>query len=1077
MIGGFRAVPDSLQAFVDVVLGTHSVRKILGATVETLGPLFGVSSCVAGVDPELGRRGFWSGGGSVSAIPPFDAIAPFDVIPPFEAVHPFEWSAGENNSPVDTRSAECAIQLFSFLIGVVRDRGGVLVVDNVERSAVLRAVTEQLKVLNVTSLIAIPTYHTAFLESEAGRVEFNGAVALLQRGEPRRWSIDDEAILVEVGRFIGVALGNALEIERLHRSAVGQPAQVSAPRGMIAELGSGSRGDLRPGAEDRYKRLVEQSDAIIFHAESDGALSFVSRRALEFLGLSPEELVASPPVNWFDLIHPDDMPRIRAVAGQMLDAGSGFSEEFRVVNRVSGRVRWLLTRFVPVYPEQGVEYEGPVSVGNGSGSDRRRLRGGGVVGWDGFGVDITERRETQEALDVQSKKIRALYAVSSAIRGSVDPVGIATRGVHALCDATEAHAGICYLYSDRGPKQLKLVAKHGLSERFSEGSAAGIELQSFAHGVAEHGQSIIVADLRTDSRSGRGLADEEGMRSAVLVPITAEDKRVGAIALFSRAESEFHGGDLMLVSAAASQIGLAARQATLFAAYRRQAKNLAALYRMSHELSREGSVGELFQQAFNIIRDELGLRRLWLGLLDDAGTKVVGQAAFGAGFRKQLVEINVDIKGRDHPVARVVRTRQPIVIESPREILRELGVRRVFSRLGIYSLAIVPLISRGQVLGVLAVQPRSDEQALGEEELALLSSLANEIAAILLAKRLEDHVQHSDKMRTAGLLAGGIAHNFNNLLQAILGQASLLEIQGKDSPAVARAVRVLTEAAGRGAALVKQLLSLAHLDEPRQEACSINDLVQRNLEVFRQQLQSKHKLEVSLAAEIPRAYADPLQVVRILTGLIRNAGESMPEGGAVELSTAVVEIDEHVVQLDLSPGRYLRLSVRDTGVGMDEGTRRRCFEPFFTTKEVDPSTGLGLSGAGLGLAAAYALARRNGGLLTVESRVGQGSVFMLYLPQAKELNLGVSLEVSAGSERFEERSDGGFVWRDQLAEVQRSTHGGRGVTEDVQGEKRKKRETEAPVQKQGEQSRRGSVVREFRPKQQRRSGDRGYGKS
>ena len=726
-------------------------------------------------------------------------------------------------------------------------------------------------------------------------------------------------------------------------------------------LGRGFSEQSNAESEQRYRRLVENSDAIIFHSDADFKIGFISRRALDFFGVAPEDFVAHQGTRWFDFVHPDDHERVERYARENHRENRAFDDEFRAINRITGRTRWLLVRLVPV-----------------------RGNDGGLVGWDGFGVDISSRRDAQDALDVQSKKVRALYTVSSAIRGYLDPANIASRGLATLCDATGADAGLCYLFRGTASKRLKLVSHHGFSAEFAERAEQSSRAPNLSTYVAEQSHSVVVPDLRNDPRASRVLSEEEGLRAAVLVPIIAEDRTLGTLALFSRETGRFHGGDVMLVGAAANQIGLAARQAKLFAAHRKQTKNLAALYRISHELSQNASLDDIFQQAFTIIRDELGLKRLWLGLLNETGSRIVGQSAYGPGWKRRLVEINVELSGREHPIARVVQQREPVVIDNPSEVLREFGVKRIFSRLEIHAVALVPLIASGQVLGVLAVQPSGDDGVFDEEDLNLLISLANEIAAIVLAKRLELRIAEGEKMRTAGLLAAGIAHNFNNLLQAILGQASLLEMQASDEDRVIHASKIINEAATKGAGLVKQLLSFAQLEEPSKEIVESNSLIERSVEGWVRFLDDKHELRLNLGDNLPRAVFDTSQFSRIVTSLIKNASEAMEEAGHVEVYTDAIEVDENAPHYEVPYGSYVRIGVRDNGKGMDEDTRRRCFEPFFTTQNVDPSTGIGMSGAGLGLAAAYALARRNGGRLVVDSRLGHGSVFTLYMPVLPE---------------------------------------------------------------------------------------------
>jgi two-component system cell cycle sensor histidine kinase/response regulator CckA len=310
----------------------------------------------------------------------------------------------------------------------------------------------------------------------------------------------------------------------------------------------------------------------------------------------------------------------------------------------------------------------------------------------------------------------------------------------------------------------------------------------------------------------------------------------------------------------------------------------------------------------------------------------------------------------------------------------------------------VPIISAGQVLGVLAVQPLSDEVRLDARRTTLLSSLANEIGAAVVAKRLEERIAEGDKMRSSGLLAAGIAHNFNNLLQAILGQASLIEMQ-KDSPeAVEKASQLIVDAALKGSTLVKQLMSFAHLEEPHREVFDMNSFVEMNLENFKRLLKDNQKLRVKLDASVPKVLADPHQLIRVISAILINANEAMKEGGNIDLFTNYCVVSELRPQFEVPFGEYVRIGIRDHGIGMDSETRKRCFEPFFTTKERDDSSGLGFTGAGLGLASAFALVRKNGGRIVVDSRPGHGALFTIYVKVAKEISKDVGQSRSLSSE-------------------------------------------------------------------------------
>lgn len=160
--------------------------------------------------------------------------------------------------------------------------------------------------------------------------------------------------------------------------------------------------------DSRYQRFIEHADAIVLRVDPEQNITFISKRSIDFFGVSPEDFVARQQVSWIDLAHPEDRVRIRRMVVAMSAQPRTFDEEFRIVNHVTGRVRWLLLRFVPVFDAQQQ-----------------------LVAWEGFGFDVTDRKEAQGALEQQNRRIRALFTVSAAISGFIDPANISSRGLVA----------------------------------------------------------------------------------------------------------------------------------------------------------------------------------------------------------------------------------------------------------------------------------------------------------------------------------------------------------------------------------------------------------------------------------------------------------------------------------------------------------------------------------------------------------------------------------------------------------------------------------------------------------------------
>jgi two-component system cell cycle sensor histidine kinase/response regulator CckA len=240
---------------------------------------------------------------------------------------------------------------------------------------------------------------------------------------------------------------------------------------------------------------------------------------------------------------------------------------------------------------------------------------------------------------------------------------------------------------------------------------------------------------------------------------------------------------------------------------------------------------------------------------------------------------------------------------------------------------------------------------------------------------LEVELRQAQKMDAIGQLAGGIAHDFNNLLSVILGY-TVLAIDGLPPESVLRPdLEEVAKAARRASELTRQLLAFSRKQALRPRIVDLNQIVTGFERMMRRVVGDDVSVTIYRAPELGKTVADPGQIEQVLMNLIVNARDAMPTGGSIGIVTRNAILDEAFARehRGLEPGRYVALSVTDTGTGMDAATRARIFEPFFTTKAQDKGTGLGLS-------TVWGIVRQSGGHVEAESEVGRGSTFTLYLP-------------------------------------------------------------------------------------------------
>jgi hypothetical protein len=248
-----------------------------------------------------------------------------------------------------------------------------------------------------------------------------------------------------------------------------------------------------------------------------------------------------------------------------------------------------------------------------------------------------------------------------------------------------------------------------------------------------------------------------------------------------------------------------------------------------------------------------------------------------------------------------------------------------------------------------------------------------------------------------------VAHDFNNLLTVINGYSELMLAKLPVGDARRRGVEEIRQAGERAAALTQQLLVFSRRQAAQPRVMNLNAAVSETERLLNRIIGEDIHLVMALEPELGRVYADPVQINQVLMNLAINARDAMPQGGQLAVETANVAMDEGgAAPGDCPAGEYVRLTVRDTGVGMDEETQRRLFEPFFTTKPKGRGTGLGLS-------MAYGIVKQAGGWIAVKSRLGHGSAFEIYLPRAS----GVEQTVAPGQAKNPRGTETILVVEDQ----------------------------------------------------------------
>jgi signal transduction histidine kinase len=305
------------------------------------------------------------------------------------------------------------------------------------------------------------------------------------------------------------------------------------------------------------------------------------------------------------------------------------------------------------------------------------------------------------------------------------------------------------------------------------------------------------------------------------------------------------------------------------------------------------------------------------------------------------------------------------------------------------------LMIRGERIGAVYLDRSASSGPFSEADSRALAALAIQVPLVFeLARflrereRVEETQRSAEKLEAIGRLAGGIAHDFNNMLSVILGVSDQI-LGNRSTRSLVDDIKTVQSAAERARDLTRQLLAFSRGQYLRPEVLHLNELIQRLDPILRQLVGDGTGLTLSLAPDLCRVKADPAQIDQVLTNLVVNARDAMPNGGhlSIETSNQILHSGRATADIGLPAGRYAQITVTDTGIGMDGETLAKMFEPFFTTKP---------AGNGLGLPTAYGIVKQSGGHIDVDSSPGKGTTFRILLPETEQ-----RLSVPAPSQRGE----------------------------------------------------------------------------
>jgi len=673
---------------------------------------------------------------------------------------------------------------------------------------------------------------------------------------------------------------------------------------------------------EQFRKALDAVPAFVYMKDRESRYTYANLPTLQLFGVNAEELSGSPDTRFFA---PDTVARLHALDARVL-RGESTREEMDIAGP-DGETRSY------------VEVKTPLAA---LGAD------GETPGLLGISIDITARRQAE----THSQRVGAFYAALAQCYEAI-ALGVAEQELFdSVCRAAVQVGGVRMAWigiEDPATQQLMPVASFGDEHKYLDGLVISTDPEdprSYGPtGTAfREGRPFWLEDFRNDPRTTiwREKARQSGWVSSAAVPLLRRGQPVGALTMYATDTQTFSPEVRQLLGDLARGIGI-------------------ALDRMAAEAERRQTDARLRLEGAALSAAANGI-----AIVDSAGRIEWVNRAF------------TEMTGYD--AHEVIGHDLTALLDSSRQ--------DAAFRAHIWEKVRLGHVWRGQTVN------RRKDGTLYEEESTITpvrderGAIAHFVAVkqdISERRALEEQVRHVQKMDSVGRLAGGVAHDFNNMLSVILGHTELALTHVPEGSAVHDDLTEILSAGRRSADLTRQLLAFARKERVHPKAMDLSDGVTQSLKLLRRLISEDITLTAELGDATWPVFLDPSQLDQILANLCVNARDAIraaraegavhADGDVVTITTTNRVLDAARAQsLDLPPGDYVQLSVRDTGIGIPDDLLPKIFEPFFTTKAVG-------QGTGLGLAMVFGAVKQCGGCITVSSALGLGATFDIYFPR------------------------------------------------------------------------------------------------
>ena len=736
-------------------------------------------------------------------------------------------------------------------------------------------------------------------------------------------------------------------------------------------------------SEKKYRSLISNIPDVTWTSDTERNTTFVSDNIEIVLGFTTEEIYAAGPGLWFGRIHPEDLARVKSAYDELFEKKANFDIEYRI-QREDGAWIWLHDRAISVYEKNGVKYA------------------------DGIFSDITERRRMEENLRESELLYRTLFddalnpIVMVDVNGNyIDANAAALEFLEcdrntlldmnirdfAPPDQTGRQKREHSPFVGRRTVETDYLVRGKIKTLLLNVVPLKIKKRTILYGI---GQDITIRrqvedELRFQSRILSQIQDfvtvtdlDGGIvyvNDAVVKAMKRSREELLDASVLSLGEDTVKGASQERIMAETLQNG---QWQGLVVNRSRDGRELILDCRTSLIHDRDGKPVNMIGVSTDVTEREKAENAL---AKSEAQLRAVFEAAENIAFiitdggdpNPIIIECSPGAEkiygySRQEMIGRSVE-----MLHQPDDFKR-IPETRKHMRIGQkgFSGEITLIRKNGEPFpALLTTYPLLDEKGLMYASLGIAVDISQQ-------KRLEEQLRQSQKMESIGTLAGGIAHDFNNILYPIIGHSEMLIEDLEGDPSLQDRARTILNSALRAAGLVRQILSFSRQSQREKSAVKIQDIIREVLLLIRHSLPAYITINLKIDDSCSPVMADAGQIHQVIMNLITNAAHAM-EGAPGTLAIGLSETGPVPGILtaaeEPAPGKFIDLYVSDTGTGMDETVVNRIFDPFFTTKEVG-------KGSGLGLSVTYGIVKQHDGVIRVESRPGQGSVFHVYLPVA-----------------------------------------------------------------------------------------------